>query len=216
MFKVTVSGDYRTSGGAQGDIIDFEGVVGLMPECNEDMVLSHVQNRCLGAWIKADKRYTARFNARRTVYLDGIEKVKGHPSCNGKDIRRMSWEELQDLAISKNLLRIPLTHAVDLRAAREIAYLQYSKDVLGEPVDVKSPEYDFAKLPALIVDGEADAAAPEVKLNNEEALKEAQDVDSDFTFAELKKMAKEKGVKFSNKTSKKELSVLLFGEAGKA
>lgn len=210
MFKVTVSGDYRTNGGSQGDIIDFEGVVGFMPECNEAMVMSHVQNRYLGAWIKADKRYTARFASRRTVYIDKIEKVAGEAICNGKDIKAMSWDELQALAVAKNLLQIPLSHAVDLRAAREIAYVEYSKRVLGDPIDQKEEGYDFMKLPALICDGKVEAPELDKKLSNEEVLTEEEEVGTDFSFAELKKLAKDKGVKFNKQTTKKDLYALLF------
>jgi hypothetical protein len=208
MFKVTVSGDYRTNGGSQGDVIDFNEVVGYMPECSEEMVMSHIQNRLLGDWIRADKRYTARFNSRRTVFIDKIEVVPGVASCNGKDIKKMSWGELQDLAISKNLLRIPLKNAVSEREAREIAYLEYSDKVLGEKIDTKD-DFNFAKLPALIVEGELDAAAPEKKISNEEAIAEEEEVSSDISFADLKKEAKRRDIKFSNKTSKKELIELL-------
>jgi hypothetical protein len=208
MFKVTVSGDYRTNGGSQGDVIDFNEVVGYMPECAEEMVMSHIQNRLLGDWIRADKRYTARFSARRTVFIDKIEVVPGVPSCNGKDIKKMSWGELQDLAISKNLLRIPLKNAVSEREAREIAYLEYSDKVLDEKINTKD-EFNFSKLPALIVEGELEAAAPERKISNEEAIAEEEEVSSDISFSDLKKEAKRRDIKFSNKTSKKELIELL-------
>lgn len=212
MFKVTVSGDYRTSSGA-GDVVDFDGVVGLMPECNKEMVLSHVQNRYIGSWIKADGRYKERFSSIRTVYVDSIEVVPGEASCNGKDIKKLTWPELQDLAVSKNLLRIPLTHAVDLRNARETAYIQYSENVLDKKVDTRNTEYDFAALPELIVAGKASPAPTVIPQSNEDALRESQEADGEFTFAELKKLAKEKGISFSNTTKKVELMNLLFPKA---
>ena len=213
MFKVTVSGDYRTSGGVAGDVVDFENVVGYMPECDKEMILSHVQNRYLGAWIKADKRYTARFNSRRTVFVDDVQVVPGEASCNGKDIKKMTWPELQDLAVAKNLLRIPLTHAVDLRNAREIAYLQYAEKVADKKINVKNPDYDFNTLPALIVVGKVQAAKIEVPQSNEDAIKEVADDGGEFTFAELKRLAKDKGIAFTNKTKKSELMDFLFPKA---
>ena len=67
MLKVTVSGEYRTSNGKEGDIVEFENVVGIMPDCNEDWVLSHVKNRYLARWIKADARYKQRMNSGRAA-----------------------------------------------------------------------------------------------------------------------------------------------------
>lgn len=210
MFKVTVSGDYRTSGGVGGAIVDFENVVGVMPDCDERMINSHVQNRYLGQWIKADKRYTERFNSRRNCYIDKVEVVSGVPSCNGKDIKKLDWIELQDLAVSKNLLRIPLIHASDIRAAREIAYLEYSKKVLDREIDVKDEEYDFAKLPALIVAGEAPVAINEEKRNAEESLKDAETSDTDFSLSDLKKIAKKNNIKLSPNMTKGEIERVLF------
>lgn len=209
MFKVTVSGGYRTTG-ANGKIIDFDEVVGIMPECDRRMVDSHVQARYLSSWIKADKRYTERFSSRRSCYIDKIEVVPGVPLCNGKDIKRLSWPELVDLAVVKNLLRIPLTNTVDLPAAREVAYLEYSDKVLDRQIDTKAEDYDYANLPSLIVADDAPVAVPEEKQNNEEALKEAEESDSEISLSDLKKMAKKASIKLSPNMTKAQIEKLLF------
>ena len=219
MYKVTVSGDYRTSGGKEGNIVDFEGVTGIMPECgtekdpmdNEGIVLSHVVARYLSAWIRADKRFTARYADNRTTNIDKIERVPGTPSCIGKDIKTLSWEELQDLAVLKNLLRIPLVHAVDLRSAREIAYVQYSKLILGKDINTNNEEYSFLKLPALKVSSDG-IAQPEEQLSNEEALAQEQESQPQgaFTIDELRQMAKDKGIQFHPALGYKKLEALVL------
>ena len=218
MLKVTVSGDYRTSGGKEGKIVDFENVVGIMPDCelDENGVLSHVKARYLGQWIKLDGRYTARFAGARTTYIDKMETVPGVPSCIGKNIKDLSWEELQDLAVLKNLLRIPLTHLTDLRSGRETAYLEYSKHILLREIDTKAETYNFLKLPAIIVTHDGITAAPEVKQDNEAVISAEQDnastEDTNFTLEELKKIAKERGVKYPPAIGKVKLYALLFGK----
>ena len=217
MFKVTVSGDYRTSGGKEGNIVDFEGVVGIMPECgdqkdpmdNEDIVRSHVVARYLGAWIKADKRFTARYADNRTTNIDKIERVPGTPSFIGKDIKTLSWEELQDLAVAKNLLRIPVAHAVDLRSARETAYVQYSRLILSKEINVNNEEYSFIKLPELIVSGDS-IAQPEETISNEDVLGQEQEGSGTFTIEELREMAKDKGIKFPPALGYKKLEALVL------
>lgn len=211
MLKVTISGDYRTSGGAHGDIIDFEGVVGVMPECDEAMIQSHVMNRFVGAWIKASGKYAARFNSRRTCYVDKVEKIAGKPSCIGKDIKALSWDELQELAVVKNLLQIPLTHATDIRAARETAYLQYSEKILGKKIDTNTKKYNYAELPKLVVEAEG-VAEPEAKLSNSEAIAGAQEESGEFTIEELRKLAKEKGIEFHHASGYKKLYELVFSK----
>lgn len=211
MFKVTVSGEYRTNLGKEGDLVDFEGVVGIMPECKEEWVLSHVKNRYLTRWIKADGRYKNRVNSVRTVYIDNIEKIKGSPSCFGKDIKGMSWDELQDLAVCKHLLAIPLINATDLRQARETAYLEYSTRILDKSINIKSQDYSFIGLPVLVVSGDGAVAAEDEKESNEEAISNAQD-EKEFTREELKKLATEKGLKFPANIKYDKLYNMLFGK----
>jgi hypothetical protein len=219
MFKVTVSGNYRTNNGS-GETVDFDNVVGLMPECDEKMVLSHVGARFIGDWINDDPRYKGkRFNSARSTYVDGIEVVKGLPRCNGKDIRKMEWSDIQDLAVAKNLLRIQTKNTVDLRVARGVAYMEYAKlvgkvprDVNGKEMSINNPD-DFIKLPALFVDGQVESAPDDIAQTNEEAIAEARDVDSDLTIAELRTAAKKAGIQFSNKTTKKEL-LEMFAQRG--
>lgn len=209
MLKVTVSGDYRTSGGVHGDLVDFENVVGIMPECPEEWIKSHISNRFIGQWIKADSRYPARFNSRRSIYIDKIEKVAGKPSCVGKDIKDLNWVELQELAVLKHLCKIPLIHAVDIRSARETAYLEYSEKILDKKIDINRKGYAFSDLPSLVVVAEG-IAEEEVKQTNEEAIEQAQEETGEFTLEELKALAKKNGMEIPSKISYAKLYRMVF------
>jgi len=211
MLKVTISGDYRTSGGVHGDVVDFENVVGIMPECSEDWIQSHVMNRFIGQWLKADSRYPARFNSRRTCYIDKVEKVAGNASCIGKDIKSLNWDELQELAVIKNLFQIPLIHATDLRAARETAYLQYSEKVLGKKINMAKKDYSYVDLPALLVKHNDGKAEVESKLSNEDVLNDAQS-EGEFTKDELIKLATEKGLDVDGRWGYKKLHDAVFSK----
>lgn len=210
MLKVTVSGEYRTSNGKEGDIVEFENVVGIMPDCNEDWVLSHVKNRYLARWIKADARYKQRMNSVRTLYIDNIEVVKGVASCYGKDIKAMTWEELQDLAVCKHLLAIPLINATDIRQARETAYFEYSDKIVGNKIDIRK-DYSYINLPELKVKG-AEVYVEEPKVSNEDAIKDLQEETHEFTRDELKKLATDKGCKFPANIKYERLYEMVFGK----
>lgn len=216
MLKVTVSGDYRTSGKSGSDIVDFEGVVVIMPECHEDFIMPNVQNRLLQIAIKGDKRYTQRFEMFRTVYIDKVEKIAGQPSVVGKNIKELSWEELQELACYKNLRIIPAYRATDLRYAREAAYIEYSKHILGKEIDKEAKGYNFVELPDLFVDGSDKKAASPKQKTNEDALNDEQDnkgsEDKTFTLEELKKIAKEKGIKLPANVSYDKAFKLVIGQ----
>ncbi|MFA5116368.1 MAG: hypothetical protein WC486_03710 [Candidatus Omnitrophota bacterium] len=218
LLKVTVSGDYRTSGKLGSDIVDFEGVVVMMPECHEDFIMPNVQNRLLQIAIKNDKRYTQRFEMFRSVYIDKVEKVDGKPSVVGKNIKELSWEELQELACYKNLRLIPAYRGTDLRYAREVAYAEYSKHILGKEIDREAKGYNFAELPDLFVDGSEKKAVSPKQQTNEEAIKEEQDnsgpgADKTFTLAELKQIAKDKGIKLpANVSYEKAFKLVIEGQ----
>lgn len=199
---VTVSGDYRTGTKVGSDVIDFEGVVGKMPDCPEDFIMFHVQNRMLPIWIKADKRYPQRFEMMRTVYIDKVERVQSVPAIIGKNIKELSWEELQELAVLKNLRHIPPYRSTDLRSAREVSYLEYSEHILGNKINVSEKNYNYADLPALIIDGGGKKASNPKLKTNEDAISHEQesketisDSEDTFTLDELKKLAKKKGIK---------------------
>lgn len=223
--KITISGSYRNS---KNEAIDFSEITGVIPYTTEDHAKMHVRGRYAAMWIAqakdrktGEKLYKERLDSLRQVFIDSIEEVDEDFSYVGKDIKQMSYEELQDLATAKDLRRISLPKelsGVDLREMREMAYMDYAAKILGmndtNRLDPKNPlpveerinplieGYDFAKLPPLVVDGELRIDKTK-KITNEEMLElEANTTSltskpgSNLTLDGLRKIAHEKGIKF--------------------
>lgn len=218
--KVTVSGSYKTS---NGEIVDFEDVSGIIPLVDEEHAKMHVRRRYASEWVgaaldDADKKlYPKRIDRMRQCWIDDLEETVHEFSYVGKDIKKMTYEELQDLATAKDLRTIPLPKkisGVDIREMRQKAYLEYSAKVLQNPIDEKKPlpehasksgdrlMFDFAKLPPLEVsDGEARVETAQ-KITNEEILDQEMKPQTlgskhkdQFTLEQLKDLAKKKNVK---------------------
>jgi hypothetical protein len=226
MLKVTVSGDYRTTD--RSVIIDFDKVSGVIPnipiDCDEEemegWILSHVQNRFVGMWINADKRYNKRFNSIRTCFVDKIEEVDGEPLCIGKDIKEMTAEELQHLAVTFHLTMIPKGSA-SIRSAREVAYIEYCKNVLGQKIDKTVENFKFALLPPIFVYNKVVKVAGKKIKSQEEIIRDEvegkenvidETLPTALSMDELKSIAKQKGVKFNGNISYENLYNRLFGD----
>lgn len=145
MLKVTVSGSFRTEVATDKNRFNFDGVTGLMPFCEDDYVIGHAC-RMFPIWLKNDKKIKANYEGLVKLHVDSWEEAEGKPICIGKDIKEMSWEELQSLACYKKLREIPLFKQGDLRSAREKAYERYCSAVLGKRVIKTNKELnDFKK-----------------------------------------------------------------------
>lgn len=203
--KVTVSGAYKT---ANGDIIDFEDISGVIPFVGTEHAKMHVRSRYASEWVRNAKKadgepmFTSRIDIMRQVFIDDIEEVEYDFSYVGKDIKKMSYEELQDLATAKDLRTIPLpkyVSGVDIREMRTKAYVEYSTEVKGDVISERDPDFDFAKLNPLFVDGEARIETAK-KLTNDEIIEQEQKITSgtikdNLTLEDLQKIAKDKGIK---------------------
>ena len=231
-YRVVASGSYRT---ASGDIIDFEDVEGFIPANTEEVAIMHVRGRHIVDWIKAavkegtkdERRYPQRIDSIRQVFVDEIEEVSHDFSYIGKDIKKMSYEELQDLAAAKDLRRIPLPKELSgtsLREARERAYLDYSEYVLRDPVEPNDKDVEghdvvnYAKLEPLEVDGEM-RADKTLKISNEEMIEQEQASKStdapktDLTIKDLREMADKKGITYHPNIGFDKLYAKLYGSA---
>ena len=200
MKKVKISGTYRTFKGNSHEIVDYEGVTGVIPDCGDDAIMfMNIKSRYAEMWIKDDKRYSERLHSVREVYIDSVEDVVGTPSFVGKNIAELDFVELQDLALAKDLRTIPRFKHGGLRAAREKAYRDYSDRVLRNPIEDKNT-LNLAEMPKIIVD-------PDVKpverktLTNEEFIASEQKTDiggkSVLSLDELKAMANHKGITYA-------------------
>ena len=203
--KITVSGEYKTS---NGDIIDFDDVSGVIPFVEEEHAKMHVRSRYASEWVREAKnadgepKYKNRIDLMRQTYIDDIQEVDYDFSYVGKDIKKMSYEELQDLATAKDLRTTPLPKkisGVGLREMRTKAYVEYSTKVKGDVISERDSDFDFAKLNPLFVDGEARRETAK-KLTNDEIISQEQKVTSgtvkdNLTLKDLQKIAKDKGIK---------------------
>lgn len=204
--KVTISGSYRT---ANKEVIDFQDVEGFIPYVDEELAIMHVQGRYAVTWIKnavdkkGEKIYKARITHIRQVFVDNMETTDYKFSFIGKDIKDMSYEELQDLATLKDLRRIPLPKemsGVSLREMRERAYLEYTKRILDKSYGDKDKDFNYAKAPAVIVNDMVSRKESSQKITNEEMIAQEQGnaslspTKNTLSLDDLKGIAKQKGV----------------------
>lgn len=144
MLKVKCSGAFRHN----NELVDFTDVELIMPDCPKDWIKSNAINRCFV--MQAEKKFNKRIDSIHSLYVDKVEefkKVKADgkdvpalPSCAGKKIKELTWEELQDFAVMFCLRSVPLFRSCDLRTARAIAYRAYVNEITGGELD---EDYDF-------------------------------------------------------------------------
>lgn len=170
MFRVYCSGAFRNN----GNLEDFTDLELIMPECPEEWIKSNAINRCFVA--QAEKKFNKRIDSIHSLYVDKFEKFdtqknkKGEevpvlPSCCGKKIKSLDWEQLQDLAMMFCLREIPLFRSCELRRARMIAYREYVNKINGGELD---KDYDFGAA--------ADFVVPDVAIKTETYKSNADEV----------------------------------------
>lgn len=138
MLEVYVSGAFRNN----GEMVDFTDVKLVMPECEEEMIKSNAINRCFAR--QGEKVFKKRIDSIHSLYVDKVKSNdKAIPTCAGKQIKELDWDELQDFAIMYNLRGVPLFRATDLRTARIKAAREYAEKILGEKHE-KEENYNWA------------------------------------------------------------------------
>lgn len=136
VLTVTCSGAYKNN----GEMIDYDNEKITIPVCDEEWIKSNIINRALKRHFEEKK--AKRFDSNYSCYIDKVDKNKKvNPSCLGKNIKELSWKEVQEAAILYNLFRVPLYKSTDLREARRICYLEYSNKILGYKL---KEDFDFA------------------------------------------------------------------------
>lgn len=222
--KVTISGSYKT---AQNEIIDFEDVSGTIPFVDEDHAFMHIKSRYAADWIRAaldedgKKIYLDRIEKIRQVFADNYEEVEQDFSYVGQDIKKMSYDELQDLATAKDLRYIPLpklASGFSLREARVRAYVAYSEKVMNSFINESDEGFNFAELPPLVVDGDTRKEMAK-KVTNDEILDQAEKPavmvggkeKTDLTLEDLKGIADKKNIKYHWNIGFDKLYSMLYG-----
>ena len=209
MLKFTVSGTYRNAAGHDAERVEFDKLEVLMPDCDEDRYIQNL-NRIVPGVIKANEKYPLRCEVLEQVFVDNVETVKGDDGLAGKDIKELSWDELQFLCIKHNLREIPYHGVVSLREAREKAYVAYMSHIRQRDL----PIGEFKDWPPLLLDdSKHQAEEPEV-LSNEQILQAERENDgsSNLTFEELKEAARLRGITFHHAIGYKKLYELVFGQ----
>ena len=204
--KLTLSGSYRTS---NQEVVDFENLTGIIPFCDEDIAYQAAQRRYAKMWLTAardedgEKMYPARLDVLRECFMDDCEVIEHDFSFIGKDIREMTAEEIQDLAVAKDLKTVPLFKDGSLRSARAKAYVVYSEIVMGMGLDEEEVERELAKLPPLIVKDAKPIRDTRPKITNEEMISQEQKNTSTLaprqtmSIDDLKAIAAEKGIVYA-------------------
>ena len=224
--EFTISGCYYDS---KKETIDFEGVKIKIPACDEDKGIGsmHVRGRYV---IKAlrqavDKdgnpKYPKRIEKIRQVFVDDVVKVKGRLSFVGKDIKELSVDEMQDLATSKDLRFIPTPQSgMSKRDMLIRTYVAYADKVLEKTIKWQEENFNFAKLPSIILDATS-RSEESGKITNEEMIDmernskptsygQRDNPEDRFTLEELKTIADSKNIRYANDVEFKDLYSALF------
>jgi hypothetical protein len=229
LLQVTISGSYRNS---KKENIDFENVTGVIPFIDHDLAMMHVRDRYAHVWIKAatnadgSKKYPERVEDTRQVFIDDIKEIEGDQlSFVGKDIKDMSFEEMQDLATANDLRTVPLPKeisGVSLREMRIYAYDAYSMRFFKHDIGKDKEGFNFASLPPLVVGGTVSRDVSG-KITNEEILEQEQKaapvgstLRTTMSMDDLKGIAKMKNISYPVDISFDALYSLLYGGSAPA
>lgn len=206
--KVTISGSYKAH---EDKIIDFSNVSGVIPYQEEEIASMHIRRRYAAMWITKDPKYKEHMELTRETFIDDMVECEADFSFVGKDIREMSFEELQDLATAKDLRLVPLYKKTSERQARMVAYADYSEHVLKEKVNYKEAGFNLMKQPPIIVNDSAWRKDTTKKFTNDEMLdQEAAQMagklpKTTLSREELEILAKQRNITFHGNISDEKL-----------
>lgn len=134
MTKLTVSGYYKTKPGTDVDCEVFDGIKVVVPHTNEEFFIRDAQRMFPVYREKHPKHRTKRYEGFIRCDVDDWEEIEGTPNCCGKDIKEMTWTELQELSCLYNIREIKLYKSCGIREARENAYMHYQEKVKGRRI----------------------------------------------------------------------------------
>jgi len=213
-WKVTISGSYRKD--LKGGYVDFSKVTGIVPLVDEEVLNQQVRKRYAAMWLSSEenrRKFPEGVKSIREVHVDKAEVVEVDQfSFVGKDIMDLDYEELQDLAVMKDLRSVPLYKKSSLRRTQDVAYAAYALNVLKlqaknntkeaenewrRLTDIRFDGFNASKNPPIIIDGQAHVDTTQ-RMTNEEIIGYEQKSPSDpkqtLTLPELKEIAKMKNI----------------------
>ena len=221
--EFTISGSYYNS---RDEVIDFDAIKGKIPYCDEENGVGsmHVRGRFAEKWIKeqlnddGDPKYPDRIKKLRQVFIDDVQETTGKLSFVGKNIKELSLDEMQELAVAKDLRFIPLPNAgLSKRDILIRCYVAYAEKVLMKTIKYQEADFNFAKLPAIILDGGTRIDTSEKITNDEMIEREQKDTSTDdpkkrFSLAELKQLANSKNIGYDKELDKDMLFEYLYSK----
>lgn len=159
MVELTVAGSFRTIPGTDKERQQFNDLKIVVPRCKDGLqedkihIYTSFAVRCFPIAKQADKQLNKiNFEGLIKISIYGIKPVDGFPLCLGKDIKNMSWEELQHMACCLVLSEIPkMGEGKNLYQAREKAYETYMKvikkrKIIKTDIDIKRIEENIRRL----------------------------------------------------------------------
>lgn len=190
MQKVKISGSYRTK---NKEVVDYE-IEGIVPDCDRDVLESVTKTRYAKMWLMNSKKYKDRVYDKivRETYIDSVEKVEGTPSFVGKNLKELTFEEMQDLATAKGIREIPLYKSGSLRSAQIKCYRAFASKILGKEI---SMDANYDELEDYIIDDGKTERKVIMPMTNDEYL-DREEKRMAMSLDELKKLADAKEIKY--------------------
>lgn len=197
--KLTFSGSYKAS---NNEIFGFEGIEGVVPFQDKDIAYRHASVRHLPMWISEKAQETNKAISVRAIknlrekVLDRVEEVEHEFTFEGKDIREMTFEEIQDVALMFNLTEVPVYKNGSLVSQRNALYGIYSSEILKNKLNHKDEFFHLDDFPPIYV-----GSTPVVKREVKEIFGE---IDGNPTLPTqslegLKRLADSKGIKYHHR-----------------
>lgn len=127
LLKMVVSGSFMTEPASDKNRVQFNSVEITCPFVAEEFHITSAM-RLFPIYLRKNKEYAKlNFEGLIKIFIDSVKEVEGELSFVGKDIKEMSWEELQDMACYFNLREIPFFQHGELRTAKEKSYEIFMK-----------------------------------------------------------------------------------------
>lgn len=221
--EFTISGSYYNS---KKEVIDFDKVVGKIPFCDEENGVGsmHVRDRFAAKWVKetldasGEEKYPERIDRMRQIFVDDVQETTGTLSFVGKSLKDLSIDEMQELAVAKDIRFIPLPKSGMSKRDMQIrAYVGYAEKVLKKTIKYQEEGFNFAKLPDITLDAQGRKEVSQ-KLSNDEmidleadkmkqpvGLGERDDPKKRFTIEELREILDGKKVSYDQNATFDEL-----------
>lgn len=134
MLRLSISGSFRTEIATDKHRKNYDLITIDIPYCDEEWYIVN-SHRLFPICIKKNKKYSnVNFEGVIKIYIDDVQEIEGKIPCIGKDIKLMTWEELQYLACYYQIIEIPLYRKNSLRYTREKAYEMYQLRVLKKNI----------------------------------------------------------------------------------